>query len=64
MLPHTVDTTSHLPAVKLLRQIAQVVSDGVELEEELVLVGIVLKLLPAVLLIANDSLQPTSLEVQ
>ena len=64
LLPHAVDTTSHLPTVKLLRQIAQVVSHGVEFEEEFILVGIVLEFLTTVLLVAYDGLQPAFLEVQ
>jgi len=41
-LPHAVDATSHLPAVKLLGEITQIVGHGVKFEIKLILIGIFL----------------------
>ena len=59
LLPHTVDARGELPSVHLGREVVQVVVHGVELEVESALIGILflLKLLTAVLLVAQEELQ-------
>ena len=64
LLIHAADTCRKFPTVgKLVGHIAQIVSQRVEFEKELVVVGTLLELLTAVLLITDDGLEIARWEV-
>ena len=59
LLIHAADARREFPAVPLMGNVTQVVGQRMQLEEQLVFIGILFVLLTPVLLIADDSLQIT-----